>query len=208
MTFRAVEVLKSVDFVIAEDTRVSKKLFDRYEISTPMKSFHGHSSDGKADSLVDEILSGKSAALISDAGTPGISDPGFQIVTRAIDAGVEVVPIPGACSPITALSVSGAPMDKFLYLGFLPVKKGRQTLIKELEGVDRTIVLLESVHRVGKTLSDLYNALGDRYVCIGREMTKMHEEYFRGSLSEACKKFGAKSKGEFVIVIAPSGYKV
>lgn len=207
ITLRAIRTLKEVDFVVAEDTRKTGLLLKHLEIDKPLKSFHSYSSKGKSNSIAEELAEGKSAALVSDAGTPGISDPGFQLVQSALDAGVGVVPIPGASAVITALQASGAPIDKFIFLGFIPVKKGRQTMLESLKDYDKTIVIYESVHRIGKTLSELYNTLGDRYVCVGREMTKMYEEYFRGGLSEAKEKFGSKSKGEFTIVIAPEGFK-
>jgi len=207
ITFRAVGILKEVDFIVAEDTRTSGVLLKNYEIDTPMKSFHSHSSRDKAKEIVAEIASGKSAAIISDAGTPGISDPGFVLIQEALNAGVELIPIPGASAVLTALCVSGAPTDKFVYLGFLPLKKGRKTLLESLQDEPRTLVLYESVHRIGKTLEDLYNALGNRYVCVGREMTKMYEEYLRGELSEVKEKFKSKSKGEFTIVVAPENFK-
>lgn len=207
MTFRAVRTLKEVDFVIAEDTRVSGFLLKHFEIDKPMKSFHSYSSGAKVEQLVDDLAGGKSAALISDAGTPGVSDPGFKLVQQAVKADVEVVPIPGASAVVAALSVSGAPMDKFVFIGFLPVKKGRQTMLESLKDEKRTIVLYESVHRISKTLDNLYTALGDRYVCVGREMTKKFEEYWRGSLLEAKEYFSqGKQKGEFTIVVAPETY--
>jgi 16S rRNA (cytidine1402-2'-O)-methyltransferase len=201
-------VLKEVDFIIAEDTRHSSILLSKYEISKPVRSFHGHSSDAKTQSLIDEIKSGKKAALISDAGTPGISDPGFAIITLALSNGIKVIPIPGASAILTALAASGIPTDKFLYLGFLPLKKGRQTLFNSLKDEQRTFVFYESVHRIQKTLQDLYNSIGNRYVCVGREMTKMFEDFVRGDLSEVIEIFKDKSKlkGEFTIVVAPPDY--
>jgi 16S rRNA (cytidine1402-2'-O)-methyltransferase len=207
ITLRAIRILKEVDFVIAEDTRKTGQLLKHLKIDKPLKSFHGYSSKNKSNLLAEELVEGKSAALVSDAGTPGISDPGFMLIQSAIDAGVEITPIPGPSAVITALQASGAPIDKFVFLGFIPVKKGRQTLLKTLPEYDKTLVIYESVHRIGKTLNELYTTLGDRYVCVGREMTKMYEEYFRGTLSEASKKFASKSKGEFTIVIAPEGFK-
>jgi 16S rRNA (cytidine1402-2'-O)-methyltransferase len=208
ITLRAIRTLKEVDFVIAEDTRKTGLLLKHYEIDKPLKSFHSYSSDAKSESLVEALSEGKSAALVSDAGTPGISDPGFALIQSALDAGVEITPIPGPSAVITALQASGAPTDKFIFLGFLPVKKGRQTMLESLKEYDKTIVLYESVHRIGKTLDQLYTTLGERYVCVGREMTKMYEEYFRGQLKDAAEKFSTKSKGEFTIVIAPEGFKV
>lgn len=208
ITLRAVRILSEVDFVVAEDTRKSGLLLQHLEINKPLKSFHSYSSEAKVKSLVEELAGGKSAALISDAGTPGISDPGFQLIRLALQEGIEVYPIPGVSAVITALSVSGAPTDKFTYIGFLPVKKGRQTLLESLKDETKTLVLYESVHRISKTLENLYTALGDRYVCVGREMTKKFEEYYRGHLSEAVKHFSSKQKGEFTIVVAPEGFEL
>lgn len=207
ITLRAIRILREVDFVIAEDTRKSGILLKHFEIDKQLKSFHSYSSDAKIMSLVEELAGGKSAALVSDAGTPGISDPGFQLIKLALQAGIEVYPIPGASAVITALSVSGAPTDKFTYIGFLPVKKGRQTLLESLKNETKTLVLYESVHRISKTLENLYTALGDRYVCVGREMTKKFEEYYRGRLSEAVKHFSSNQKGEFTIVVSPEGFE-
>jgi 16S rRNA (cytidine1402-2'-O)-methyltransferase len=209
ITYRAVKALSDVDLIAAEDTRTSKKLVSHYSINTPLISFHSHSNDKKIDELINKLLAGENIALISDAGTPGISDPAFKLVTRAVASGIAVVPIPGVSAVITALSVSGAPTDKFIYLGFLPQKKGRQTLLKNLKIETKTLVIYESVHRIQKTLSELENTLGDRYVCVGREMTKMFEEYFRGTLKEAIEHFKkGKPKGEFTLVIAPENYNL
>lgn len=209
ITFRAVRILKEVDLIAAEDTRTSKKLLNHYEIETNLTSFHSHSNDKKLFEIIELLKAGKNIALISDAGTPGISDPSFKLITAAVAAGLEVNPVPGVSAVITALSVSAAPIDKFIYLGFLPLKKGRQTVLKNLALESRTIVIYESVHRIEKTLKELQTYLGDRFVCVSREMTKMFEEYFRGSLSEAVSHFAKKKpKGEFTLVIAPENYSL
>lgn len=208
ITYRAVETLRQVDLIIAEDTRTSSKLLVHYEIETDMSSFHSYSSDSKIESIVEKLKNGQEIAMISDAGTPGISDPSFKLIQLALAAGVEVVPIPGVSAVITALSVSGAPIDKFIYLGFLPVKKGRKSLLEELAGENRTLVLYESVHRIEKTLKELLEYFGDRYVCVGREMTKKFEEFFRGDLSEAIEYFVKnKPKGEFTVVVSPASFR-
>lgn len=209
ITFRAVRTLQEVDLIAAEDTRTSKKLLNHYQVSTPLISFHSHSNDKKLFDLIEKLKTGENIALISDAGTPGISDPAFKLVTMAVREGITVVPIPGVSAVITALSVSAAPTDKFIYLGFLPQKKGRQTALKKLALEERTIVIYESVHRIEKSLSELLQYLGDRYICVGREMTKMFEEYFRGTISEAIAHFKTKKvKGEFTVVISPADYSL
>jgi 16S rRNA (cytidine1402-2'-O)-methyltransferase len=208
ITLRAIKTLKEVDVILAEDTRTSKKLLNHFEIQKEVASFHSYSKQDKIDQIVERLLGGESMALISDAGTPGISDPSFHLIQACLKAGVKVVPIPGVSAVITALSVSGAPIDKFIYLGFLPLKKGRKTLLETLKDEKRTMVMYESVHRINRTLSELLEVLGDRYVCVAREMTKMFEEYYRGKLSEASQHFNSKKpKGEFTIVIAPESFK-
>jgi len=203
MTYRAVETLQRVDLIAAEDTRTSRKLCNKYEIETPMTSFHAHSSEGELAKLIGKLKEGKDVALISDAGTPGISDPGYRLVTAAIEAGIQISPVPGCSAVITALSASGLPTDKFLYFGFLPLKKGRQTLFASLKDEKRTAVFYESVHRIGKTLAQLTEALGgERRVVVARELTKMHEEFFRGTLAEAVAwSEGKTMKGEFVVLL-------
>jgi 16S rRNA (cytidine1402-2'-O)-methyltransferase len=209
ITFRAVRVLQEVDLIAAEDTRTSKKLLNQYSISTPLTSFHSHSNDKKLVELIQKLKNGQQIALISEAGTPGISDPAFKLVTMAVKEGIKVIPIPGVSAVITALSVSAAPTDKFIYLGFLPQKKGRQTALKKLAIEERTVVIYESVHRIEKTLNELLENIGDRYICVGREMTKMFEEFFRGSISEAIAHFKSKKvKGEFTVVISPADYSL
>lgn len=209
ITFRAVRMLKEVDLVAAEDTRTSSKLLNHYEIKKELVSFHSHSNDKKILELIELLKSGKNIALISDAGTPGISDPSFKLITAAISAGIKVAPIPGVSAVITALSVSAAPIDKFIYLGFLPLKKGRQTVFKKMAEETRTIVIYESVHRIEKTLKEIESYMGNRYICVAREMTKMFEEFFRGTVQEAITYFASKKpKGEFTVVIAPDNYNL
>lgn len=202
MTFRAIRTLKEVDYIAAEDTRHSKILLDKYEIKTQVLSYHSYSSDFKLDKIIDILKEGKSVALISDAGTPGISDPAYSLIRKALDNGIKVVPIPGASSLLAALVMSGLPMNQFLYLGFLPLKKGRQTLLKSLAEEERTIVIFEAPHRMLRTLSDLHQYLGNRKISICREITKMFEEAIYTTLEESTKLFTQKKpRGEFVLVI-------
>lgn len=208
MTFRAVEVLKSVDFVIAEDTRHSGILFKKYDIQTPLKSFHAQSSDTKVTEIIREILEGRSAAYISDAGTPCVSDPGFRLVREAVQQGITVIPIPGASALTALLSVAGVPADSFAFHGFLPHKKGRQTILKGFTEAKMSHIFYESVHRFSKLLDELQEWVGeDRVIVVGRELTKVYEEIFRGTVAEAKAHFNAQNiKGEFVVLVAPKGY--
>jgi len=209
ITFRAVETLKTVDFIIAEDTRHSKILLKKYDIDTPLKSFHAQSSEAKTQDLIAMIGTGKTAAYISDAGTPGISDPGFRLVHAAVKEGIEVIPIPGASALTTLISVAGVPVDSFQFHGFLPHKKGRQTIIKSFEDSKNAHIFYESVHRFPKLLGELETFLGpDRVIAVGRELTKMHEEIFRGTVGEAVGHFEKENtRGEFVVAVAPKGWK-
>ncbi len=203
ITLRALRTLKEVDYIAAEDTRHSRILLDKYEIKTQMLSYHSYSSDAKVQKLVGLLKEGKTVALISDAGTPGISDPAYTLIKSALEEKIQIVPIPGASSLLAAIVTTGLPMNQFLYLGFIPVKKGRQTLLKELAEEKRTIIIFESPHRLLKTLSQLSEYLPDRRIAICREMTKLHEEIFRGTIEEAIEHFtNKKPKGEFVLVIA------
>ncbi len=204
MTFRAVRTLKEVDFVCAEDTRTSGKLMKHYEIGTPMTSFHAHSTDKKREAIVRRLLDGEEGALISDAGTPGISDPGWALIRDCVEAGIEIIPIPGASAVLSALVGSGLPMDKFMYLGFLPLKKGRHTLFTSLAEEKRTMVFYESPRRLVRTLEQLAEYLGEStQVCIARELTKIHEEFLRGDISTVIENLKSRSsiKGEVVVVL-------
>ena len=202
ITLRALRILKEVDLIAAEDTRHSHILLQKYEIKTPITSFHSYSTDAKLESIVRELKDGKNVALISDAGTPGISDPAYSLIRRAIEEGIKIVPIPGASALLTAIVTSGLPMDKFVYLGFLPLKKGRQTLLKSLQTEERTLVIYESPHRIVRTLENLKEYLGDREIAVCRELTKIFEETLRMKISEAIEHFTKKNpKGEFVLVV-------
>ncbi len=205
ITFRAVRILKEVDYIACEDTRTSWVLLKHYDISKSLLSFHSHSGKAKTDKILDMLENGKDVALISDAGTPGISDPGYALVRDAIAAWHEVSPIPWASAVTTALSASGMPINHFLYLGFLPLKKWRQTLLTRLsENKTETIVIYESVHRIIKTLTDLEKYFwADHQIVIGRELTKKFEQFIRGDISEVQAYFTEnpwKIKWEFVIL--------
>lgn len=202
ITLRALNTLKEVDYIAAEDTRHSGILLQKYEIKTTVLSYHSYSSDNKQEKIIDLLKEGKEVALISDAGTPGISDPAYALVKRAIEEDIRIVPIPGASSLLAALNMSGLPMNQFLYLGFLPLKKGRQALIKSLDDETRTIVIFESPHRLLKTLNQLREHIGNRKIAVCREITKIYEETVRGTIEEAIEHFTTKKpKGEFVLVI-------
>jgi probable S-adenosylmethionine-dependent methyltransferase, YraL family len=203
ITLRALEILKSMDLIACEDTRHTGILLKHYEIKKPTLSFHSHSGQAKVEKIMSHLNKGDDVALVSDAGTPGISDPGFVLIKAALDAGVKVVPIPGASAVITALCASGLPTDKFLYLGFLPVKKGRQAVFKRVAASENTVVFYESPHRLIKTLGQLRDYLDDdAQVVIAKELTKIHETYFRGSIDEVLEMFADKKpKGEYVVMV-------
>ena len=202
ITFRAVDTLRSVSFIAAEDTRTSSVLLRHYGISKPLLSFHSHSTEKRLEEIISRILSGESAALITDAGTPGISDPGYVLVRSALQHGCDVIPIPGATALITALSASGLRTDRFVFEGFLPLKKGRQTKLRSLVEESRTIVLYESTHRIERTLEELLYAFGDRRCVVARELTKIHETFYRGTISSVMESLKRDvKKGEFVIII-------
>ena len=206
-TFRAINVLKDVDLILCEDTRRSKKLLTHYSIETPLRSHHKFNEHKEIGKIIDKILSGEKIALISDAGTPGISDPGFLAVRSCLENNIEVECLPGATALIPALVNSGIPFDKFVFEGFLPVKKGRKTKLEKLSEEERTMIFYESPHKLLKTLKDFCNSFGpERKVSISRELTKIYEETIRLSLEDAIKLFTEKPpKGEFVIIV--EGYK-
>lgn len=206
ITLRAIRILKEADFIVAEDTRHSGILLKKYEISTPQLSFHSHSPESQLLKLLELLKEGKNLALISDAGTPGISDPGYLLIKTAIENNIQVTSIPGPSAVINALAMSGLPTHRFLYLGYLPLKKGRKKLIASLKNFPYTIVFYEAPHRILRTLNELHATLNcNLKVAIGREMTKVFEEVFRGNLSEAIAHFETKKpRGEFTVVIARS----
>jgi len=202
ITLRAIRMLKEADYIAAEDTRHVQILLQKYEIQKPTVSFHAWSDERKLTQLLQMLQEGKNIALVSDAGTPGISDPGYVLVKAAIEAGVQVVPIPGPSAFLTALSASGLPTHQFLYLGFLPIKKGRQTLLQTFENETRTIIFYESPHRIQKTLVEFAQKFPDRPVVVAREITKIYEEFFRGTTNQAAEYFSKKTpKGEFVVML-------
>lgn len=203
MTFRAIEVLQDADLILAEDTRNSGKLLKHFDIQTPMQSHHMHNEHQTTEGIVQRILGGITVALISDAGTPAISDPGFLLTRACVQSGVEVDCLPGATAFVPALVNSGFPNDKFVFEGFLPVKKGRQTRLQLLAEETRTIICYESPHKLVKMLTQLKEHFGpDRGVSVSREITKLHEETVRGTVNKVLAHFEAKPpKGELVVVI-------
>ncbi len=204
MTLRAIRVLKEVDVILAEDTRTSGKLLQHFEISTPMQSHHMHNEHKTVDALVRRMQAGETVALISDAGTPAISDPGFLLTRACVENRIEVDCLPGATAFVPALVNSGLPNDKFIFEGFLPIKKGRQTRLKFLAEETRTMVFYESPHKLLKTLANFVEYFGaERAVSVSRELTKLYEETIRGSVEEVLTHFTDKPpKGEIVIVVS------
>ena len=204
MTLRAIRVLKEADLILAEDTRTSGKLLQHFEIGTPMQSHHMHNEHKTVDNLVQKIKAGTTITLISDAGTPAISDPGFLLTRACVENNIEVDCLPGATAFVPALVNSGLPNDKFVFEGFLPVKKGRQTRLKFLAEETRTMVFYESPHKLLKTLGNFVEYLGqERQVSVSRELTKLYEETIRGTAEEVLKHYTEKPpKGEIVIVVA------
>lgn len=204
MTFRAVKVLKEVDLILAEDTRNSGKLLKHFEINTPMHSHHMHNEHKTVEGVVQQIKNGKTIALISDAGTPAISDPGFLLTRACVEAGIEVDCLPGATAFVPALVNSGFPNDKFVFEGFLPVKKGRQTRLQLLAEETRTVIFYESPHKLVKTLGQFVEYFGaERPVSVSREITKLHEETIRGTVAEVLQHYETKPpRGEIVVVVA------
>ena len=202
-THRSLEVLRDVDLIAAEDTRRTGILLNHYEIKTPLASFNSYNQVKKSDRLIARLKMGHDLALVSDAGTPGVSDPLYYLVNATLDERVPVVSLPGPSAVLVALTVSGLPVNRFTFEGFLPLKKGRKKLIAELAQEKRTIVLFESPYRIVKTLKELYRVMGDRKAVLARELTKMHEEVIRGTLGAlADKAEEQKLKGEITLVIA------
>ena len=203
VTHRSLELLSDVDLIAAEDTRRTGVLLKHYDIKTPLSSFNSYNQVKKSDRLIARLQAGHDLALVSDAGTPGVSDPLYYLVKAALDQRVPVVSLPGPSAVLAALTVSGLPINRFVFEGFLPRKKGRKKLIEELAQEKRTIVLFESPHRIVKTLNELYQVMGDRKAVLARELTKIHEEVIRGTLGAlATKAEEQKLKGEITLVIS------
>jgi len=206
VTHRAIETLGNVSLIAAEDTRRTKILLNRYQIQTPLSSYNSFNKIKKAREFIERLKKGNDLALVSDAGTPGISDPHYHLVNAAIEEGISIYSIPGPSALLAALTVSGLPMDRFIFEGFLPRKKGRTTMLENLANEKRTIVIFESPNRIEKTLQDLYRFFGDRKVAITRELTKMYEEVIRGNLEELST-LTRNWKGEITVVIAGADKK-
>lgn len=210
MTMRAIRILKEADIVLAEDTRTSGNLLKHFDIKNHLISHHKFNEHGTTASIVERLKAGQTIALISDAGTPGISDPGFYLAREAANAGIEVLCLPGATACIPALVASGLPCDRFCFEGFLPQKKGRQTLLESLAEENRTMIFYESPYRILKTLQQFAEVFGaDRMVSVAREISKIHEEHIRGTLEEVIAHFTAHApRGEFVIIVAGNNKKL
>ncbi|MGB7201010.1 MAG: 16S rRNA (cytidine(1402)-2'-O)-methyltransferase [Pyrinomonadaceae bacterium] len=210
ITFRALDVLRSVDVIACEDTRHTLKLLNHFRVSNRLVSYHEHNEHERADELADRLIKGESVAVVSDAGTPGICDPGFRIVQRAIEIGADVVAIPGAVAFVAALTASGLATDSIFFGGFLPAKKGeRRRRLEEVRDVPATLVFYEAPHRLGKSLADCAEILGSRSAAVARELTKLHEEIARGSLADLAARFAVKNvKGEIVLVIDRASAKM
>lgn len=208
ISLRALRTLQEVDLILCEDTRVTRKLLDRYDIKKPLQSYHQHSKLAKTEYIADMLASGKNVALVSDAGTPGISDPGgllVEAVFKRFGNEVKIVPIPGANAALCALSVSGFPADRFVFLGFPPHKKGRKTFFEEAAAMRETVVFYESKHRIEKALDALTEHAENRHIVVARELTKQFEALYRGTPAECLAVLKADDmRGEFVVVMAPS----
>ncbi len=203
ITLRSLEILKLVDLIACEDTRHSGQLLKKLEISKRLVSYHDFNESSRAAQLLDEVRAGKSVAVITDAGSPGISDPAYRIVRTAIDNGVTVIPLPGASAIIPAITASGLPTDRFFFEGFLPHKSGaRRNRLEKLKELDHTLVFYESPHRIEKTIGDILEVLGDRPMCLARELSKVYEEFIRGKASEVLAQIKRKPvKGEIVLIV-------
>lgn len=203
ITARALRVLREADLILAEDTRTTGNLLHHFEIKNAMLSYHKFNEHQTVAGIVDRLLAGQTIAVVSDAGTPGISDPGFLVAREAVKAGVEVQCLPGATAFVPALVSSGLPCDKFVFEGFLPQKKGRQTRINQYKGEERTVVFYESPHRIIKTLQQFFDAYGpERQICVSREISKLHEQHVRGTIGEVLAHFVENEpRGEFVIIL-------
>ncbi len=201
ITLRAIRILKEVDLIAAEDTRHTLKLLNHLEISKPLISYHRHNEEIRTEELIKELKTGKNIGLVSDAGTPGICDPGEEIIKKCIEESIKVVPIPGACAMINALITSGISTKEFIFLGFLPLnKKSRKEKLEEIKNANKTIILYEAPHKLKNTLKDLSDILQSREVVLARELTKIHEEYIRGTVKELMEKTD-NLKGEMILII-------
>jgi len=210
ITYRALEVLKNLDCLACEDTRVTKKLLNHYKINLRLISYNDINEKSMFGKLTERLNNNENIGLVSDAGTPGISDPGYRLVNACHIKNINVVSIPGASSAIASLSISGLPTDNFYFCGFLPKKKGRKTKFEFLLSIPGTIVIFESPYRVLKTLNDIYSYMGNRVVSVCKELTKIHESVFLGNVKDIINNFDNKNKlkGEFVILISKEGYKL
>ena len=201
ITLRALKILKEVNLIAAEDTRQTLKLLNHFEISKPLISYHRHNEDVKSNILIEKLENGENIALVSDAGTPGICDPGEEVIRKAIEEGITVIPIPGACAMINALIVSGLPTKEFNFLGFLPLnKKLRKEKLNEIEKSEKTIIIYEAPHKMKSTLLDLKNILKNRKIVLARELTKIHEEFIRKNIDELLQEID-NLKGEMILII-------
>ncbi len=201
ITLRAIRILKEVDLIAAEDTRHTLKLLNHLEISKPLISYHRHNEEIRTEELIKELKTGKNIGLVSDAGTPGICDPGEEIIKKCIEESIKIVPIPGACAMINALITSGISTKEFIFLGFLPLnKKSRKEKLEEIKNANKTIILYEAPHKLKNTLNDLSDILQSREVVLARELTKIHEEYIRGTVKELMEKTD-NLKGEMILII-------
>ncbi len=208
ITLRALRVLREVDFIFAEDTRVTGRLLAHYDIKNRMMSYHAHNEAGRIPQIIGYLQEGQQIALVTDAGTPGISDPGHKLVKAAIRAEIPIVPVPGATAAIAALVASGLPTNRFVFEGFLPRKKGRQTKFRQLAEEPGTIILYESTHRIQKTIEDIVKHLGNRYIVVSRELTKKFEEFTRGHAQDVLGIIDKRTlKGEIVLLIAGNDFK-
>lgn len=207
MTHRGVRILKEVDLIAAEDTRRTKHLLTHFDIHTPMTSFFAHNEEFKSDVIMMALEKGKSVALVSDAGTPGLSDPGYRLITEAIEAGITIVPIPGASALLAALVPSGMPTHRFSFIGFLPDKKGRRvSVLEELKAVRHTLVFYVAKWDLQKVMKEMEEILGDRHAVLCRELTKVHEEFVRAPLSELCSRVTRNPpRGEMTLLVAGEG---
>jgi 16S rRNA (cytidine1402-2'-O)-methyltransferase len=203
ITLRALRALKEADLIAAEDTRHTQILLAHYDIRTPLASYHEHNEKTKAATLVEQLMAGKTIALVSDAGTPTISDPGYRVIAAAVAAGIKVVPVPGAAAFVAALSASGLPTDRFVFEGFLSnKKKQRRACLRALVNETRTLIFYEAPHRLNESLGDIYELLGDREIVIAREVSKIHEEFLRGGVSELIAKLADQEvRGEITLII-------